>query len=37
MKKIRRVLAEFRDAVVQAAVSLVSHKLRAVLTISGGR
>ena len=35
MKKIRRVLAEVRDAIVQAAVSLVMHKLRAVLTISG--
>ena len=35
MKKIRRFLAEFRDALVQAAVSLFSHKLRAALTISG--
>jgi putative ABC transport system permease protein len=35
MKKIRRVLAEVRDAIVQAAWSLVSHKLRAALTIGG--
>ena len=35
MKKLRRILAELRDATVQAAVSLVSHKLRAALTISG--
>jgi putative ABC transport system permease protein len=33
--KARRFLAELRDAVVQAAVSLVSHKLRAFLTIIG--
>jgi putative ABC transport system permease protein len=33
--KARRFLAELRDAVVQAAVSLVSHKLRAALTITG--
>jgi len=35
MRKIRRVLSELRDAIVQAAISLVSHKLRAALTISG--
>ena len=35
MKRIRRFLAELRDAIVQAAFSLVSHKLRALLTISG--
>lgn len=35
LAKVRRVLAEIRDAIVQAAVSLVSHKLRAALTISG--
>jgi putative ABC transport system permease protein len=35
VKKIRRVLAELRDAIVQAAISLVSHKLRAALTIAG--
>jgi putative ABC transport system permease protein len=34
-RKVRRFFAELRDAVVQAAVSLVSHKLRAVLTIAG--
>jgi putative ABC transport system permease protein len=33
--KTRRLFAELRDAVVQAAVSLVSHKLRAALTIIG--
>ena len=33
--KVRRVVNELRDAVVQAAVSLVSHKLRAALTIMG--
>ena len=33
--KVRRVLFELRDSVVQAAVSLISHKLRAALTISG--
>jgi len=35
MSSIRRILAEIRDAIVQAAVSLVSHKLRAALTIGG--
>ncbi len=35
MKRIRRFFAELRDAIVQAAFSLVSHKLRALLTISG--
>ena len=35
MKRIRRFFAELRDAIVQAAFSLVSHKLRAFLTISG--
>ncbi|MCA1828189.1 MAG: ABC transporter permease, partial [Myxococcales bacterium] len=35
MKKIRRVFAELRDAIVQATISLVSHKLRAALTIAG--
>src|SRR5439155_5811790 len=35
MKQIRRFFAELRDAVAQAAFSLVSHKLRALLTISG--
>jgi putative ABC transport system permease protein len=33
--KVRRSFNEFRDAIVQAAVSLVSHKLRAALTIMG--
>ncbi len=33
--KVRRVLSELRDSIVQAAFSLVSHKLRAALTISG--
>jgi putative ABC transport system permease protein len=33
--KIRRTAAELRDAIVQAAVSLFSHKLRAALTIAG--
>ncbi len=33
--KVRRILLELRDSIVQAAVSLVSHKLRAALTISG--
>ncbi|HEY2028954.1 MAG TPA: ABC transporter permease [Myxococcales bacterium] len=33
--KARRFFAELRDAVVQAAVSLVSHKLRAFLTVIG--
>ena len=32
---LRRILAEVRDAIVQAAVSLISHRLRAALTISG--
>src|SRR4051812_34591517 len=35
MKRIRRFWAQLRDALVQASFSLVSHKLRAVLTISG--
>jgi putative ABC transport system permease protein len=35
MKSLRRFLAELRDAIAQAAFSLVSHKLRALLTISG--
>ncbi len=35
LRKGRRLFAELRDAVVQAATSLVSHKLRAALTISG--
>ncbi len=35
MTRLRRLLAELRDAIVQAAFSLVSHKLRALLTISG--
>ena len=35
MRKIRRTLAEIRDAIVQGAYSLVSHKLRAALTIGG--
>ncbi|HYY52220.1 MAG TPA: ABC transporter permease, partial [Myxococcales bacterium] len=35
MKWIWRFLAELRDAIAQAAFSLVSHKLRALLTISG--
>jgi len=35
MRKLRRILAELRDAIVQAGFSLVSHKLRAALTISG--
>jgi putative ABC transport system permease protein len=34
-RKLRRFFAELRDALVQAAISLVSHKLRAVLTIAG--
>jgi len=33
--KARRILSEVRDAIVQAAFSLVSHKLRAALTITG--
>ena len=33
--KVRRLLSELRDSIVQAAVSLVSHKLRAALTITG--
>jgi putative ABC transport system permease protein len=33
--KVRRFFNELRDAVVQAAVSLFSHKLRAALTIMG--
>ena len=35
LRKARRFLAELRDAVVQAATSMVSHKLRATLTIAG--
>ena len=35
LAKTRRVVLELRDSIVQAAVSLVSHKLRAALTISG--
>ena len=35
MKKLRRIFAELKDAIIQASVSLVSHKLRAALTISG--
>lgn len=35
MTRLTRFFAELRDAVVQAAVSLVSHKLRAALTITG--
>ena len=35
MIRLRRVTAEIRDAIVQAAWSLVSHKLRAALTIGG--
>jgi putative ABC transport system permease protein len=34
-RRIGRFVAEIRDAVVQAARSLVSHKLRAALTIAG--
>jgi putative ABC transport system permease protein len=34
-QKIARLIAELRDAVVQAGRSLVSHKLRAALTIAG--
>jgi putative ABC transport system permease protein len=33
--KVRRLFNELRDSVVQAAFSLVSHKLRAALTIMG--
>ncbi len=35
LRRARRFAAELRDALVQAATSLVSHKLRAALTISG--
>jgi putative ABC transport system permease protein len=35
LAKTRRIFAELRDAIVQAAVSLISHKLRAALTIAG--
>jgi putative ABC transport system permease protein len=35
MAKVRRISSELRDSIVQAAVSLFSHKLRAALTISG--
>ena len=34
-RKFLRFFAELRDAIVQAAHSLISHKLRALLTISG--
>ena len=34
-RKLVRIFAELREAIVQAAFSLVSHKLRAALTISG--
>jgi putative ABC transport system permease protein len=34
-RRLVRVFAELREAVVQAVLSLVSHKLRAALTISG--
>ncbi len=34
-RRIIRFVAEFRDAIVQAVRSLVSHKLRAALTIAG--
>jgi putative ABC transport system permease protein len=34
-RKLVRIVAELREAIVQAAFSLVSHKLRAALTISG--
>lgn len=35
MNRIRRLFYELRDAIVQAVTSLVSHKLRAALTIAG--
>ena len=35
MRRARRFFGELRDAVVQAAFSLISHKLRAALTITG--
>jgi putative ABC transport system permease protein len=35
VRRVVRFIAEVRDAVVQAARSLVAHKLRAALTISG--
>lgn len=35
LRKIARFVSEIRDAVVQAGRSLVSHKLRAALTIAG--
>ena len=35
MRQLRRILYELRDALSQAATSLVSHKLRAALTIAG--
>ena len=35
LRKARRFFAELRDALVQAATSIVSHKLRAALTIAG--
>jgi putative ABC transport system permease protein len=34
-RKLRRFFAELREAIVQAASSIVSHKLRAALTITG--
>ncbi|MEJ7735523.1 MAG: ABC transporter permease [Polyangiaceae bacterium] len=34
-RRLVRIFAELREAVVQAVLSLVSHKLRAALTISG--
>jgi putative ABC transport system permease protein len=35
LRGMRRFMAEFRESIVQAATSLVSHKLRAALTITG--
>src|SRR5678816_4565384 len=35
LQRITRLVAEVRDAVVQAARALLSHKLRAALTIAG--
>src|SRR2546428_13154656 len=35
VRKVVRVVAELREAVAQASFSLIAHKLRAVLTISG--
>jgi putative ABC transport system permease protein len=34
-RKLRRFFAELREAIVQAATSIVAHKLRAALTITG--